>query len=199
MIIKLKGKIDFLGNNFLIMMVGGVGYKVESAAPFRLGLEGTETEIYTYTHVAERELRLFGFGSLQELELFEKLLTVSGVGPKSAMLLVSSYSVRQITAAIKFAQPERLVVKGVGSKTLAKIIIELRGKLDNLLPEIPGDQAQTVSTELTEEDVSPDQDLISALNSLGYKEFDYRSILSKIDKEQSISQQLKQALQLLRG
>ncbi len=199
MITQLTGKITEMQSDYLILDVNGVGYKVESFAPFRLGLEGTEVQIRTYTHVRETELRLFGFANAAELELFERLLQVSGVGPKTAMLLVSNFSVKYIIQAVQIEDPKALAVKGVGTKTLAKVVIELKGKLTDLASRLGTDNGESYSTgnsQLTLE--AKHSDLSAALDSLGYKPLDYKDILEKIDSDGTLANQVKQALQLLR-
>jgi Holliday junction DNA helicase RuvA len=192
MIGLLKGEIIDSGEDYLIISAGGVGYKVETEAPHRLGLEGQDVEVRIYTHVREREIRLFGFPSKNELNIFEKLLDVSGVGPKSAMSIVSTYSVGQIISAIKNDEPKKLKVKGVGKKTLAKVAIELSGKLDefSLGKEEAGEEQIVIAAEEHDE-------LISALESLGYQRDQVEDVIPEVDTEESISVQIKQALKLL--
>jgi len=189
MIANLTGKITVIKNNYLVLEVNGVGYKVENYAPYRLGLEGAEVKLEIYTHVSERELRLFGFGNINELELFEKLLGVSGVGPKSAMILISTFSVRQIVEAIINKDPSTIVTKGISSKTSAKVIIELSGKVENFTL---GEANKSKSISLR-----PESDLISALENLGYLHKDFSEILKQVDNNLAFSAQLKMALALL--
>lgn len=193
MIRLLRGKIFSIEDDYAIIDVNGVGYKVENNAPFRLGLEGMDVELNIHTHVKETELRLFGFKENIELQLFEKLLDVHGVGPKAAMLIVSAHSPGQILRAIETNDPSVLAVKGVGKKTLAKVIIELKGKLEGIISDdsTSGGQQHLVQTE-------NDTEIVQALESLGFSSKDYESISSKIDPDLTFSEQVKQALKLLR-
>ncbi len=204
MIAKLKGTIKEIRDDYLILDVGGVGYRVENLAPFRLGLEKNVVELEIYTYVTDKDLRLFGFGSYNERLIFEKLLQVSGVGPKSAMALVSTFSVRQIKESIENNDQDRLKVKGIGKKTIAKIIIELKGKLDNIniisdkeVNDKKGGNKAKRRLEQSIENFEQMEDLISALESLGYKNKKIMKIIDKIDINASFSKQMKKALSLL--
>jgi Holliday junction DNA helicase RuvA len=198
MISLLKGKILNVKDDYLVLDVNGVGYKVEHNAPFRLGLEGSKVSLHIYTHVRENELRLFGFGEEIELRLFEKLLTVSGIGPKSAMQIISTHSPMQIITAINNNDPSLITVKGVGLKSLAKIAIELKGKLEDLEQMVPTrTHAQKEDKKSQIEISSQQEELAQALDNLGFQKRYYKAILSKIDHDVSFSDQVKQALKLL--
>jgi Holliday junction DNA helicase RuvA len=201
MISYLKGEIKTIRNEYLILDVNDVGYKVENFAPYRLGLEGKQVELYIYTLSNDRNLRLFGFSSLNELDLFEKLLSVSGIGPKSAMLMISNFSVRQIKNAVAQGDDKALKVKGLGKKTIAKAIIELKGKLDEIAvksTESEGSEEVGETEEKMESTENEAQsDLVSALESLGYNKRQYDKILDKIDKDLPFSKQIRESLKQL--
>ncbi len=201
MISYLKGEIKTIRDEYLILDVNDVGYKVENFAPYRLGLEGKQVELYIYTLSNDRNLRLFGFSSLNELDLFEKLLTVSGIGPKSAMLMISNFSVRQIKNAVAQEDDEALKVKGLGKKTIAKAIIELKGKLDKIAVKSTdssaSDQSVNGKGEVETLENEAQSDLVSALESLGYNKKQYDKILDKIDKDLPFSKQIRESLKFL--
>lgn len=198
MIAQLTGKVSEIAGNYLILDVNGVGYKVESFAPFRLGSEGQLATIRIYTHVRETELRLFGFTNKAELEVFEKLLEVSGVGPKTAMQLVSNFSVGQLLQAVMLGDAKSLTIKGVGQKTLAKIVIELKGKLDSIsLAQVS--QAENLVAGGNNQLAAANSDLQEALFSLGYKPHDFAEVIKKIDAQLPLAEQLREALKLLRS
>ncbi|MFW5702717.1 MAG: Holliday junction branch migration protein RuvA [Candidatus Dojkabacteria bacterium] len=192
MIGYLKGEVKNLFKDYLLLEVGGVGYKIETNVPFRLGVEGQSAEVYTYTHVREQELRLFGFATQTELEMFESLLAVSGVGPKSAMQIVAEHSLARITEAVELAQPEKLKVKGIGSKTLSKIVLELKGRL----PKQSGQEASANGQSTTE-----DAELISALENLGYKREEIEDSLEKVEvgHDEPFASKLKKLLNLIKS
>lgn len=199
MIGKLTGKVEELALDYLILDVNGVGYKVESYAPYRLGLEGRDVALYIHTHVKETELRLFGFQTKLELGLFELLLGVSGVGPKSAMLICSHYSPEQLRQAAVEGDAGRIKVKGVGKKTVSKIMLELKDKLGNLVANAGGgsEVPKFVKAEPKSEVEEEQTELQLALTSLGYSAQEVRNIEAKVDTSVAFSEQIKQALQLL--
>jgi|CXWL01.1.fsa_nt_gi Holliday junction DNA helicase RuvA len=145
----------------LLIDVGGVGYKV--LAPIstfcRLGDQGALAQLLIHTHVREDQLVLYGFLTSTELELFEKLISVSGVGPKVALGVLSGIEADDLVHAIRANDVARLTrVPGVGKKTAERLILELKDKIGTLL---------TTTTEPTAP--SPQRsDLLSALRNLGY-------------------------------
>jgi Holliday junction DNA helicase RuvA len=207
MIGRIRGEIVYQGVDYLLVDVQGVAYKIENFAPYRFGKEGDQVIIAVHTHIRETELRLFGFQSQAELSLFNSLLSVSGVGPKSAMLLVSNYSVRQIVESVENKDSKSISVKGLGTKTIEKVIIELQGKLLKV-PEIAAylhaEYANTEKSEDGEPVAMPSiklnelelyqADLVAALASLGYKPAEFEKHLMKIDYRKSFSEQMKEML-----
>lgn len=159
-IAHLRGKILAKRPNQVIVDCGGVGYDVAISVPTfsELGVEGTEVSLHIHTHVREDALALFGFLHSQEKELFERLLTVSGIGPKLAMTVLSMAAL-EVVGAIRGNDVARLTkIPGVGKKTAERMILELKDKLDQF-----GAAPQVVSASAAEEDV------ISALVNLGYQ------------------------------
>lgn len=131
MIGYLKGTIQSFSLTSLIILVNGVGYEVLTPTLF---LEDKRTddevEVYIYTHVREDQLALYGFKDKEELSFFKMLLSVSGIGPKVALAIVSSASVEKLAESISAGDPGMLsAVSGVGKKTAEKAVIELKGKL----------------------------------------------------------------------
>ena len=185
MIGKLKGKIIDLINDEIIIDVNGVGYRVE-------GLQGakidSDVEIYTYTHVREQELRLFGFETKDALIMFEALLDVQGVGPKIALKLVNMINVGDIVNAILDEDSTSLKVPGLGEKLAKKIIIDLKNKMKkvNINP-----------THVVKRDAIFD-DVAAALISLGYHSDRIDKVLEVIDtKDRDQQGIIKEALRLL--
>ena len=168
----LKGKVKLIGDNYLVLDVQNVGYKVEK----RNGsfLEGQEVELFIYTHVAEKELRLFGFNDERDLKLFELLISVSGVGPKSGMILISEVKTDQILSSIAQNNPETLKTKGIGKKTAEKIIIELENKIDNFGYKVDVSKEGKIESEVYME-------VIEAMSALGYRKGEIDAALKNID------------------
>ena len=184
MISLIFGKI--IGNNgaeVVVLTAGGVGYKIfVSPARSDIWVVGTEAQILTYQVVREDALDLFGFGAEAERGLFIKLIGVSGIGPKTALRLMSLGTVEEIGAAINRGDLVYLTkVSGIGGKTAERIVVELRGKIDK-------------SATLGESGVLGD--VIAGLEALGYSATDAREAIKKLDIKGKTSEQLmKEALQ----
>lgn len=125
---KLKGKIIDVFPEFVIIDVNGIGFRVETVKSGYIEMQ--EVELYVYTHVREQDIRLFGFETRQEYLLFMDLIEISGIGPKSALILLSELSVDQVLNAINEKDESSLKVKGVGKKSAQRIIIEMASKID---------------------------------------------------------------------
>lgn len=169
MIAKLSGRVDYVADDWIILMVGGVGYRVSVPLPTLATLTvDTEVSLYTYTHVREDAILLYGFRERKEQELFELLVSVSGVGPRLAMALLSYLSIDRIVSAIVQRETKALMqVSGVGKKTAERLILELKDKLAAWSAfQGEGAGVHAVSTEAG----STAGDVISALVGLGYTE-----------------------------
>ena len=178
----LRGKVLILKDTTLILDVSGVGYKILTPLPLLLSLsEGQEVSLHIHTHVREDQLTLFGFKDTNDLFLFEKLTSVSGIGPKSALSMLSVHSPSSIADAVERGDAQALShTPGVGKKTAEKIIIELKGKLSHLLGEKENDAMYEVRL---------------ALETLGYSSKEIREALQEIKTEgKSTSSLIKEAL-----
>jgi holliday junction DNA helicase RuvA len=162
MIARLRGTLIEKHPNQAIVEAGGVGYEVMIAVPTytRLPDAGAEVSLRIYTHVREDALLLYGFLGADEKALFEKLISVSGIGPKLAITVLSGLAAPDLIAAIRRGEIERLVrIPGVGKKTAERIVLELKDKM----PAIPGEAPAAPSTPLN----AIEQDVLSALLNLG--------------------------------
>ena len=172
---------------------GGVGYQVNvngaSADKWKID---SEAEVQTYLVVRENALELYGFASLGERELFLKFLTVSGIGPKTAIHLLSLGSVGEISGAIGRGDLDYLTkVSGIGKKTAERIVVELRSKLQAMAVE--------ATDKSMEANGGPVADAIDALISLGYSALEARDVVKKIDAAGKSSEQLlKEALRMIK-
>lgn len=168
MIGKLQGIVDYIGDGFIILMAGPVGYKVYT--PDYLTLKSTVT-LWIETIVREDSIRLFGFSSLAEQNLFNQLTTVSGVGPKVAMAIMSSIKTDTLMSAIATGDAKTIsTAPGVGKKVAEKIIVELKNKM--------GGASFDFGTVVGESSALPD--LLSALESLGYRRLDIIDMAQKL-------------------
>jgi Holliday junction DNA helicase RuvA len=176
MIAKLTGIVSDIGPRYAVIDVGGVGYKVFVTDDTIHHLKkGDEASLLTYLAVREDALDLYGFPLKKEKEFFELLISVSGIGPKSALNILSLVSADTLASSIRTGSVAHLVkVSGLGKKTAEKIVLELKDKLGKVSGEI--------STEFTA-GMSSDMDAIMALQALGYDADDAREALKKVAKD----------------
>jgi Holliday junction DNA helicase RuvA len=161
MIAHLRGKLISKHPNQAIVEAAGVGYDVTITVPTFSDLPGlgTEVALHIHTHVREDAIALFGFLRADEKQLFEKLITVSGIGPKLAITILSGMATADMVGAIRGNDFARLTrIPGIGKKTAERMCVELRDKLDGF-----GAPQPVISVSPAEEDV------ISALTNLGYQ------------------------------
>ncbi len=174
----LKGQVLNTSKGKATILVGGVGYLVTlPIMPIEIG---QDIELHIYTAVRENEISLWGFANRNDLNLFELLLTVSGVGLKTGYGLIQALGPNQIISAISQANPAMLKAPGVGGKTGERIVLELRGKLDDLK------LADGVGIAGSPPPISnnyPDwvNDAISGLENLGYRAVDIEKVISGLD------------------
>ncbi len=171
MIAYIRGKVLTTTEETMIIDVNGLGYEVFcSSGAFKKASAGEYVELHTYLQVKEDGVTLFGFESVKEKELFMKLISVSGVGPKLGISVLSGMSGEDFAQAIATADAKRLAgVKGLGKKTAEKIILELHGKISaGEIMEASGD-THTRGGKTAAEKLSPaDEDAVAALQGLGF-------------------------------
>lgn len=173
----------------MVVDVAGIGYKVFlslRAYPL-LPLLGETIRLFTYLNVRENALELFGFAEEAELNFFEKLLLVNGVGPRSALGIIGVASVDKLVAAIDSGKVDLLTrATGIGKKTAERIVLELQGKL------------AAVGTKETVKTMEADLELEEALVSLGYNRNDARKAIAQISSQTTrLEDRLKKALQVI--
>jgi Holliday junction DNA helicase RuvA len=187
MIAKIKGKIEYIKDSYVVVDVNGIGYKV-FATPYVLGkIAGSgEVSLFTYTHVREDILALYGFLSIAEMEMFELLISISGIGPKAAIGILSVADVKTIHTAILNEDSSVLTrVSGVGKKTAERVILELKNKV----AELPG---------FEKDQVMADSDALEALTGMGYSQTEAREALKLISADvQDVGERVKMALKSL--
>ncbi len=191
MIATLHGKLQSRTDDSLIVNVGGVGFRVRipSSALANLGAVGSDVMLFTHLHVREDDLSLYGFATEEELRLFETLLTVSGIGPKVALGVLSSASADTLRVAIAQGNLDVLTaIPGIGKKTAQRLVLELKGKIDvSGLSEVG--------------ELSPlDEDVMNALINLGYSAAEAtRAARSVPSSAQTVEERVRTALQYLGG
>ena len=165
MIAFLRGRVLDKQPNRIIVDVQGVGYElhVPLSTYYDIGEEGSEVSVRVYTHVREDALQLFGFLTELERQLFERLISINGIGPKLAIAVLSGLDPRELVAAVQRGDVARLVsIPGVGKKTAERIVLELRDRLQQLaVPVMASTPASPGADRLR-------IDLVSALQNLGY-------------------------------
>jgi Holliday junction DNA helicase RuvA len=166
MIAFLRGRVHDKRPNTVIVDVGGVGYDVHVPLStfYNLGDEGAEVSLRVYTHVREDTLQLYGFLTELERQLFERLIAISGIGPKLAIVLLSGMETRELVGAVQRADVARLTaIPGIGKKTAERIVLELKDRLTQIaVPAATGAAPPTSSADQLR------ADLLSALVNLGY-------------------------------
>lgn len=162
MIAHLRGTLIEKHPNQAIVETGGVGYDVVISVPTFSGLPevGSPVALHVHTHVREDALALFGFGSREEKRLFEKLITVSGIGPKLAVTILSGMAAEALGKAIRGNDLAALTrIPGIGKKTAERMVLELRDKIPPAASEVEAVPATSTAVE---------EDALSALLNLGY-------------------------------
>jgi Holliday junction DNA helicase RuvA len=185
MIGSIKGKITHKSTSYVIVETNGVGYKIFLPQIILVSKHvDDEVSLVIHTYVREDQITLYGFETLAQLEFFELLLTVSGVGPKSAMGIMSLSNLDMIKSAIASGDAGIFKkVSGIGTKTAERVIVELREKLKN----------EGIAAPIAQEH----NDALEALVALGYRENDAREVLKKIPSDKTIQEKIKLALKAL--
>jgi Holliday junction DNA helicase RuvA len=193
MIGHLTGKIIHSDLKFVILDVADVGYKINTNRPgaeVAGALRGSPAEVvsfWTYLAVRENALDLYGFQTHEELNFFELLISVSGIGPKSALGILSLASLSNLRRAISTGDTGHLTkVSGIGKKAAEKIVLELKDKIDS----VGGGDTNA-------EFLSGDIDALEALKSLGYSERESREALKKVEGALGAGEKVRKALKLL--
>lgn len=184
MIGYLEGVVKYETPGKIILFANGIGFTVHLPANIHF-LENQKATIFIHTHIREDNLALFGFKSPKDLDVFELLLTVSGVGPKIALALLSSSTEENIKKAISESNLSFFSsISGVGKKTAQKIILDLKSKIGK------GD--------VNMGNLEGNSDLVDSLISLGFQKGEISSIYHEIDTSLPLGTQVKSALKLLR-
>lgn len=187
MIAKLKGKVELMKDSYAIIDVNGVGYKVFLSL-FSFGkLAGQEfADLYIHTYVREDTLALYGFLNMEELEMFELLIAISGIGPKAAMGILAIADPKTIRTAVLNEDASILTkVSGVGKKIAQRVILELKNKI----ADMPAHEKQ---------DIVSDSDALEALVAMGYSVSESREALKLVSADvKDVGERVKTALRSL--
>ena len=189
MIAYLSGKILLKTDKSIILLVSGIGYEIFISYRFLEKVQqGNELELFVYHKQREDSQELYGFSSFEERDFFMQLISVSGVGPKSAINVLAISEVKDLKSAIATGDADMFKkVSGIGSKTAERIVVELKGRLG-----FSGFVGDSESVE------GSDMEIFEALNSLGFSDYEVRSIYNKIPKDLDSQGKIKFALKLLK-
>ncbi|MCD7904914.1 MAG: Holliday junction branch migration protein RuvA [Clostridiales bacterium] len=168
MINYIKGTLAYKGEDFIVLDNNGIGCKIYVSALTLMNISKEETTVYTYMNVSENDISLYGFLTTEELSLFHRLITVSGVGPKSAVGLLSVLTPAQIIFAIVSDDAKTIASgQGIGKKTAQRIILELRDKLARE-SDVSAEAALTDAVSSGVSAVSEKSEAVEALVVLGF-------------------------------
>ncbi|MCF6408644.1 Holliday junction branch migration protein RuvA [Pseudalkalibacillus salsuginis] len=195
MIDYITGQVKYIHTDHVVIECGNIGYKINCPNPFVYQKQiGNTTTIYTYQHVREDILALYGFENLDERDLFMKLIQVSGIGPKGALAILASGKPDQVVSAVE-NEDEKFLTRfpGVGKKTARQMILDLKGKLTTWT-EVKIEERPRV--EVPQDGL---QDAFEALEALGYGHREIKKIAPQLEGEGELTtdQYIKKALQLL--
>jgi len=188
MIATLEGTLEYRGDDSIIINVGGIGFRVyvPTSTSSQLGAVKGRVSLYTHLHVREDNISLYGFASSEELTLFKSLISVSGIGTKLALSLLSALNPEQLVMAITSGDIDLLSqTPGIGKKMASRLVVELRGKLEKDWREM----ALPLAPERA--------DVIAALTGLGYSVTEAAKAISRLpdSEELSLEEKVKMALQ----
>ncbi len=183
MISYLNGSVLLIKATYIIVEVNGVGYKVHVSTPvLEQYTTGQNIELFTHQYVRDDAIDLYGFLSVARLELFEKFISVSGIGPKAGIALLSQFSVEELQQSILSGDTSLLTkVSGIGKKTAERLILELKGTLGDALSDDVTNQSNI-------------SDALNALEQLGYSSHEALQALKTVDRSLSVEEQIKTAL-----
>lgn len=190
MISKLTGSLAHTDLKYIVLDVRGIGYKVATTADTisTISKKTGDITIWTYLAVRENSLDLYGFNSIEELNFFELLITISGIGPKTALGIMNAATLETLETAIQTEDSSHLTkINGIGRKVAEKIIMELKDKISTV-----------AHTSESKSAMKNDSDALEALKSLGYSQSEARDALKGVSKKiEKTSDKIKEALKIL--
>lgn len=194
----IKGSLEEKMSNYIVVETAGIGYKIfmSKTAIGRAGEIGETVKVYTHYHVREDDISLYGFLSNEELKMFELLISVSGVGAKSAIAMLSNISTSDFAVSIINNDITKLTkVPGIGKKTAQRIVLELK---DKLKAEKELMQSESIESEVIIESNDDIDEAISALQILGYNRKEIEKAFKKFDyKEMTVEDIIRNGLKYL--
>lgn len=196
MIYNVRGTLTYTDINYAVVECGGVGFKcfVSMTTLKELPPLGKEANLYTYLAVREDALDLFGFATQQELDAFKLLITVSGVGPKAAMAVLSVLPPDRLSIAVSSGDVKSIQsAQGVGKKTAERIVLELKDKMLGIAPSNAA-AVQSIQAVASNSDA---QEAVEVLVSLGFNQSDAATVVGAMDKGLSVDDMIRKGLKQL--
>jgi len=195
----ITGSVEYTGPEYVVIDHNGIGYQILTPNPYAFRPSKELVRVYTYQYVREDVLALYGFQTRQERSLFVKLLGVSGIGPKGGLAILAAGQIELVVQAIE-QENETFLVKfpGVGKKTARQMILDLKGKLGDVLADFLPDLFSAPSHPDEEGNARELEEALEALKALGYAEREINRVVPDLQKESlSTEQYIKKALRLL--
>ncbi len=192
----LEGQIVDIKPAYIVLLVNGVGYLIYTADPYHFVIDDTaQIRVYVYQSVSDAGIYLYGFYEPEDKQIFLKLIAVSGIGPKSALAILAGHDRQGLVSAINEADVKFLTkFPGVGKKTAQQIILDLQGKVDDLITD-----GKTVAMPVANSESDELKDALAALSALGYTSKQITTIKSKLAEQTGLTtdQYLSLGLKLL--
>lgn len=198
MIYSISGELTYVENSLAVVETGGVGYACKTTMNTlgKIGAPGNKVRLYTYLHVREDAVELFGFSSLAEKECFLLLISVSGVGPKAALSILSDITPEGFALCVATEDYKTLTKsQGIGAKTAQRIVLELKDKIAKESIEIPAGSDVRVNAPKG----NNASEAVNALMVLGYSKADAAKAVSDLPSDSPVEEMIKHGLRALAG
>lgn len=197
MLYNIRGKLTVSDVNFIVVECGGVGFKCFTTLNTvkNIGRTGDEVNVFTYLSVREDAMDLYGFATLDELNAFKLLISVSGIGPKAAAAILSELAPDRLAVCIASGDAKAITrAQGVGKKTAERVVLELKDKMGSIAV---GDASDVVSSVASVGESSNSAEAVEALVALGYSQSDAAVVVGSIDKSLSVDEMIRNGLKQL--
>lgn len=196
MIYNLKGKLTVSDVNYIVVECGGIGFKCFTTlnTARQIGRVGDSVNVFTYLSVREDAMDLYGFATTAELDFFKLLITVSGIGPKAAIAILSELTPDKLALCIASGDSKSITAaQGVGKKTAERVVLELKDKINGFVSD--GATQSVMNAASVEEGAAAEA--VAALVSLGYSQSDAAVVVGSLDKNMSVDEMIRHGLKQL--
>lgn len=197
MLYNIRGKLTVSDVNFIVVECGGVGFKCFTTLNTvkNIGRTGDEVNVFTYLAVREDAMDLYGFATLDELNAFKLLISVSGIGPKAAAAILSELAPDRLAVCIASGDAKAITkAQGVGKKTAERVVLELKDRMGSIAV---GDTSDVVSSVASVGESSNSAEAVEALVALGYSQSDAAVVVGSMDKSLTVDEMIRNGLKQL--